>query len=56
MCQTIHLCCYKNSPEVTSWAERFCLRFLFSLRHLEDLPHELGTEVGHEVAGLGGRG
>ena len=40
---------FKTSPEVIRLAVMLCVRFLLSLRNVEDLLHERGVDVSHET-------
>ena len=40
---------FKTSPEITRLAVMMYVRFPLSLRHVEDLLHERGSEVSHET-------
>ena len=42
-------CHFKTSPEIIRLAVMLYIRFPFSLRNVEDLPHERGIEVSHET-------
>ncbi len=39
---------FKTSPEIIRLAVMLYIRFLFSLRDVEDLLHERGIEISHE--------
>jgi putative transposase len=40
---------FKTSPEIIRLAVMMYVRFLFSLRNVEDLRHERGIDVSHET-------
>jgi putative transposase len=40
---------FKTSPEVIRLAVMLYVRFLLSLRNVEDLLHERGVEISHET-------
>ena len=40
---------FKTSPEIIRLAVMLCVRFPLSLRNVEDLLHERGTEISHET-------
>ena len=42
-------CCFKSSPEIIRLAVMINVRFPLSLRTVEDLLHERGSEVSHET-------
>ncbi len=40
---------FKTSPEIIRLAVMLYIRFPLSLRNVEDLLHERGTDIGHET-------
>jgi putative transposase len=41
--------CFKISPEIIRLAVMMCVRFPLSLRNVEDLLHERGVDISHEI-------
>lgn len=40
---------FKTSPKIVRLAGMCCIRFLLSLRHVDDVLHERGIEISHET-------
>jgi len=43
---------FKTSPEIIRLAVMMYIRFSLSLRNVEDLLHERGIDVSHEIVGF----